>query len=107
MDIALRPDFFNNLPTVIREKQAKESGVTTEELALSTLSNSDGWNILKEYINEFVEDLNKVNDLAIAQGAPKEQIGENAIVVSLAKGVIKRILDKVEDSRQIVEEKNG
>jgi len=36
-----------------------------------------------------------------------EEIGKNTIVANLAKGVIKRILNKVKDAREQVERSDG
>jgi len=101
---AVRPDsYFSSLPNVIKDEEAKKKGTTEEERALMALSETMGWKILSEYIDRLVEDLDNVSGLAIADGATFEEIGRNTVVVNLAKGVIKRIKDKVADAKEICE----
>jgi hypothetical protein len=104
---AIRPNFFNNLPTIIRDQQAKEKGVSEEELQLYALSQSGGWRILREYTDGLLKDLDQVTTTAMQQGMAFEEIGRNAIVANLAKGVITRILQKVEDARDASERPDG
>lgn len=102
---AIKPDkIFFNLPDIVKDKEAKRRGVTDEERALAALAKSDGWGVLKEYIDLVVEGLDKKNDIAIASGTKLEEIGRNAVIISLAKGVIKQIVDKVLDSEEACEE---
>lgn len=103
---AIRPDFFQNLPTLVKEKQAKERGLTEEEQALYALCMHDGWIILREYAENLISDLESVTDIAMNQGMTFEEIGRNAIVANLAKGVITRILQRVDDARDAVEQNN-
>ena len=103
---AVRPDkFFSSLASIMRDEEAKKKGITEEERALATLSETLGWKILSEYIDYLIDDLDNVNDQAIANGATFEEIGRNTLVVSLAKGVIKRIKDKVADAKEACEGK--
>jgi len=101
---AVRPDkYFSSLPSVIKDEEAKKKGTTEEERALMALSETMGWKMLGEYIDRLVSDLDNVNDQAISSGATFEEIGRNTLVVNLAKGVIKRIKDKVSDAKEICE----
>jgi hypothetical protein len=106
-DTALRPDFFNNLPTVVKQTQAKIKGVTEEEQHLYNLSNSAGWKILEEYARGLIKDLDNVTDMAMAQGLSLEEIGRNALVANLSKGVISRVLQRVEDAVEVCEMSDG
>jgi len=103
MKQALRPEFFSNLKTIVEDQKAKAKGVSTEEQLLFSLSNHAGWRILNEYIDNIIRDLDKGTATAMAQGLPFEEIGRNAVVIDLAKGVIKNIQDKVNDAREAVE----
>ena len=47
--------------------------------------------------------MESVNELAIANGGNFEEIGKNAVVVSLAKSKLKQILNKVDDAVEAVE----
>lgn len=100
---ALRPSFFNNLPTVVRQEEAKKKGVTEEEGELYALSQSDGWRQLREYTESLLKDLDTGTATAMAQGLPFEEIGRNAVVIDLAKGIIRNIINKVEDTREAVD----
>lgn len=104
---AIKPNFFQNLPTVVKEQRAKEKGITVDEQALYALSLHDGWLVLREYAQSLIGDLENATELAMNQGMPLEEIGRNAVVASLAKGVITRILQKVEDARETAEEQPG
>lgn len=100
---ALKPDFFNRLPTLLVEESAKKADVSEEEMKLAALSNSGGWFVLEEYIDSLLKDLDQGTESAMAQGLPFEEIGRNAVVINLAKGVINRIKQKVQDGREAVE----
>ncbi len=100
---AIRPDsYFSSLPSVIKDEEAKKKGATEEERALMALSETMGWKILNEYIEHLVEDLDEVSGRSIADGATFEEIGRNTLVVNLAKGVIKRVRNKVADAKEIM-----
>jgi len=102
---AVRPDkFFSSLPSVVKDEKAKKKGATEEERALMALSETMGWKILTEYIDRLVDDLDNVNNQAISSGATFEEIGRNTLVVNLAKGIIKKVKDKVADAKEICEE---
>jgi len=103
---AVRPDsYFSSMPNVIKDEKAKKKGATKEERALMVLSETMGWKLLSEYIDRLVEDLDNVSGRAIADGATFEEIGRNTLVVNLAKGIIKRIRNKVTDAKEICEGK--
>jgi len=104
---ALRPEFFNNLPTLIKEKQAQSEVLGDEEKFLYSLSQTAGWRVLKEYTEGLLKDLDEVTNASMAQGLSLEEIGKNAIVANLAKGIIKRILEKVEDAKEAAEKPDG
>jgi hypothetical protein len=96
---ALKPDvFFANMPSLVTE--AEKKGASTEEIQLATMAESAGWKVLKEFIGRLIEDLDNKNSVSIANGLGLEEIGLNTIVVTLAKETIKRIVNKVEDSRE-------
>ena len=104
---ALKPEFFSTLPTIIKDKQAEKLGVTTEELQLHALSTSAGWKVLEQYIKDVLEDLDNITDQSMAQGLSLEDIGRNALVANLSKGLIKKIMAKVTDAREAVEKPDG
>ena len=99
-DAALRPDvFIGNLPSLVKQQEADKKGASTEEIQLAAMAESAGWTIFKEFVNEVKEELDQLNEQAIGAGKSKEEIGENAIVISLVKGVINKIINHIEDAK--------
>lgn len=98
--IAMRPDFFANFPTLQKETEAKKRGATDKEQAYYSMSLSAGWKYFDKEIDELLEEMDQLIDNSVANGMTREQIGENTIVVSLARGVIKRLRNKVQDSKE-------
>ena len=99
-DAALRPDvFIGNLPSLVKQEQATKKGASTEEIQLAAMAESAGWSIFKKFVEEVKLDLDSINEQAIGAGKSKEEIGENAIVISLVKGVIGKIINYVEDAK--------
>lgn len=104
---AVRPEFFKNLPTLLEEQQAKKKGISTEEQLYYSLSQTQGWMQLKAYIDSLIKDLDQATAKAMQQGLPFEEIGRNAVVIDLAKGIIRNILNRVEDAREAAENPDG
>ena len=102
---AIKPDkIFFSLPSLVKQKLAEKKGVTDEEMALGAMSETSGWTVLKEIIDLAVKDLDKINEGAITSGAGFEEIGRNTVVINLAKGIIKQIVDKVLDAKEAYEQ---
>ena len=105
---ALKPDFFMaNMPSLVADKVAEKKGATEEERLLYSLSKSGGWRVLEGFIQEVVNDLDKINEVAIENGATFDVVGQNAVVINLAKAIIKRIPTKVEDAKEACENPDG
>lgn len=99
-DAALRPDvFIGNLPSLVKQEQATKKGASTEEIQLAAMAESAGWSIFKKFVEEVKKELDDINEQAIGVGKSKEEIGENAVVISLTKGVINKIINYVEDAK--------
>ena len=99
---AIKPDFFMNAPAL---SNTKKTGVAIgdEEKMLYAMSKSAGWKVFENTAREAMEQLNFINKGAIAQGLPLEEIGRNAIVVSLAQEAIERLLTRVSDAVEACE----
>ena len=97
---ALKPVFIPTLPT-LEEKESE--GTSPEEQALYSLSKSRGWKVFRGIAERVMDDLNNINKLAISQGMSLEEIGRNAVVASLAQGVIEKLLNKVSDASEAVD----
>jgi len=105
---AIKPDrFFSTIQEFVGKEEKGVQGITDEEKALATMARTSGWKVLKEYVREVVESLDTINEVAIENGSSFEEVGKNTVIISLAKGVIKKIIDKVEDAREATEEKKG
>lgn len=105
--LAVRPDFFNNIPSAIQERAVKASGVSEEERHLHALSSHKGYEILKDFGDRLLEDLDKTTEMGMTQGLSLEEVGRNAVIANLAKGLIKRIFKKVEDAKEACERPDG
>lgn len=100
---ALKPNFFSQFPSIKQDEEARAKGATEEERLFYGMSNTAGWALFKELAGNLLEELDQSNDNAIAQGLPIEEIGKNAVVISLTKGIIRRLLNKVDDSKEACE----
>ncbi|MBM3120114.1 MAG: hypothetical protein FJ006_11335 [Chloroflexi bacterium] len=99
---AIKPDnVFFSLPSLAIKKEAP--GATDDEVALTAMAETDGWAVLEGFIENVSRDLDEANGVAIGQGASFEEIGKNTVVISMAKGIIGKILDKVNDAKEAVE----
>lgn len=102
---AIKPDFFLNVPSLA--KVATNESLTEEELALHAMSQTAGWKIFSNTASRAILELNDINKLAISQGLPLDEIGKNAIVVSLAQEVIERLLNRVTDASEACAKNEG
>jgi len=100
---AIKPNYFN-IPSLQADVEAQKRGITDEERQLHAMSESGGWKRLTEIKANVLNDLDQINEAAIARGATREEIGDNTIVISLVKGVIKQLWNKVEDAREAIEQ---
>lgn len=105
VETATRPDFFINVPSLVKTAKA-DTGATEEEVSLHALSTTAGWVAFKNLATQVISELGNVNKVAISQGLPLEEIGRNAIVVSLAQEAVERLLNKVLDAKEAVEGEN-
>lgn len=99
---AIKPTFFN-IPSLKLTEEAEKKGASEEETALYAMSNSKGWAIFEELAKNVLADLDQINAEAIANGSSFEEIGKNTLVISLAKDIINRLLNKVYDARDTIE----
>lgn len=101
---ALKPSFLT-MPSMNKEKDG-EGKLSDEEQALGALSETGGWVVLRNFIENLKSDLDNMNAASIASGASFEEIGKNTVVVNMSKEVIKRILSKVSDAKEAYEKVN-
>lgn len=97
-DAALRPESFT-MRKFIEEEKEEHIEPTVEEGILAAGKDKIFWKTLKEHFEESVQQLEAINESAIAAGASREQIGENAVVISQVKGVLRKIINVVDDAQ--------
>lgn len=101
---ALRPVF-----TPIKPKPVVEDikTLTEEEQVLAAGSVNKFWAVLKKQFENSILTLEQVNEQAIANGLPLEEIGRNAIVLNQVKGVLRGIINKVDDAKEMEDERGA
>lgn len=100
---AIRPDLFLNLDTLKKEREAEAKGATEEETALYSMSKTLGWKHFNRIAEDLVKELENMNDQAVMSGMTYEELGRNTVVLSLVRGIIRRLLTKVSDAREVCE----
>jgi hypothetical protein len=105
-DMALRPELFN-IPAFSQEKKSDIEEMTQDEKILAAGAEQAFWRTLKRYFDDVVKQLDQVNEEAMAQGLSLEEIGRNAVVISQVKGVLKRVVDVVQDAKDSQLEKEA
>lgn len=102
---ALKPEIFN-IPSFIREEKDEEA-LTAEEKILAAGADTSFWKTLRRNFENAIETLDQINESAMANGMPVEEIGRNAIVISQVKGVLRKIVDQVQDAKEALENERG
>lgn len=105
---ALKPDYFadvQQLRSLRTEEKAKKDGTDPEESAYHSLQRHDGWKALEKFINEIMLDLDNLTKAQMEKGASREEIGATAVTAQLGKDLLNKILNKVNDATEAVEEK--
>jgi len=97
---ALRPEIFNIKGFINQER--KDDEATVEEKILSAGADQIFWQTLKKYFDNSIQQLEQINESAIAGGMPLEEIGRNALVISQVKGVLRKIMNVVEDAKEAI-----
>lgn len=100
---AIKPDFFSNIPILSKNEELNKKGITDRDRMIYGMSQTAGWAIFAEEVQELISQLDQVNDHAIESGASYEEIGKNSVIVNLAKGIIRRMMDKVTDCKEACE----
>lgn len=98
---ALRPGSFTSIPSFIQEKGDNE--LTVEEKILASGADQTFWKTLRKHFDSSVEQLEQINESAMASGMSVEEIGRNAIVISQVKGVLRKIVNTVEDAKEALD----
>lgn len=105
---AIKPSFMTGLPIRADLSTGKPiENIGDEEKHLEALSRHSGWRVLETYIDDLMDELERITDAGMAQGLSLEEIGRNALVANLSKGMIRRIKEKVQDAKEAVDKENG
>lgn len=73
---------------------------TKDEEIFAVGADKSFWLTLKKHFENQIRQLDEINEAAIAGGMPFDEIGRNALVISQVKGVLKKIVNVVEDARE-------
>lgn len=96
---AIRPDFyFKEVPSLKEDEALVKSGTTEDEKELFLMSQTKGWKIFTDYVDQLGRELGDTSKMVISSGASMEEIGRNTVVITLAQDIIDRALNKVTDS---------
>lgn len=98
-DQALRPDFSVRAFTQPQKVEDVKT-LTEDEKVLAAGAENAFWITLKRHFDAAIIQLDQINEQAIAAGASRDQIGENTIVISLTKGVLRKIENIVSDAKE-------
>ena len=94
---AIRPSFA--VPSIKKDEEAKKVGASIEERQLYSLTNLAGWKILKEFKDRTFQEIDAATSMVISEGKSFEEIGRNTVVTNLAKDMVNKIFNKVEDAK--------
>lgn len=104
---AIKPDFIiKNMPSLKADTEAAKKGASEEERQLFNMAQSAGWKVFGEHLNNALAELDQINDIAIEQGLGFDQIGQNTVIISSTKSIIKRLLNKVTDAVDACQSEN-
>jgi hypothetical protein len=104
---ALKPEVYEDVRSVWQRKaseDAKKKGVDVEDDALATLSQLEGWEILKEHIENLKKGLDQRLAEAVLKSLGDAQIKTDAVFAVLGKELLDSVIHRVEDSRLVVDE---
>lgn len=101
---AIKPDSFAAFRQIIEsnEKQVK-SPELREEKKLYEVAISEGWQLIKQHIDNLKLEVDQINQNAMQTGASFEDIGKNSVIIQLTKDLLTKVVQKVEDAKEAVE----
>ena len=97
---AIKANYFNEFANVkALQEQKVNPGKDPEQEKLFALSQTGGWQVLKEYIERIMDELDNLTKTQMAQGVSFEEIGRSTVVKEITKDALKRIITRVQDAR--------
>lgn len=105
---AIRPNFFKEFRDIgTLTTKVDSDDFKDEDGYLYNLSVTRGWQVLNDYIISLGKQLDDLHRTKMESGADFEAIGQNAVVVELAKEFLLKIITKVDDAKQAFEERQA
>ena len=104
MHNAIHPDYFKDFKTLTK-KEDEQPIEQKEERVLADMAELAGWKVLKEYVGDLKESLDKLLSTVMEGGATYEEIGQKTIVTTLTKSYLDRVVERVEDASEALEPK--
>lgn len=105
---AIRSDFFATTQVLDLKTPDKKialgNGSSDEEVALYDLKRSGAWVVIEEMIGAMMRELDEGLTTQIETGADFDTIGKTAIIKEMVKGYLNKILVKVQDAAEAVEQ---
>ena len=101
MPQAIHSDHFQDFRVAVKEADDQPIELK-EEQALFDMSEMGGWKVLKEYITELKEILDKILQSSMESGSSFEEIGQKTIVTTLAKSYLDQVIERVENAREAI-----
>ena len=99
---AIKPDVFKSFTDIDkRTVKEKREEMDEDDVALSSLSNTRGWQVLNEYIEHLKQEMDALISAAIANGNSFEDVGKLTVVANLAKEKLYAIQKRVSDSKDV------
>lgn len=99
---AVRSDHFGDFRALIH-KADEATPEIADETRLGTLGQSEGWLLLKDYINDLKDSLDQAYKTAMESGMSYEEIGRRTIIAQLTKEYLDKVVEKVEDAKTALE----
>jgi len=103
---ATRPDFFMSL-TPKKTEELDKKGITDDEQFIYGMTQTSGWQVFTKRKEQLLKDMEAFQETAIANGTSEAEIGKNAIVISMVKGVINRLWTITDDAKEACEPNGG
>jgi hypothetical protein len=104
MKQAVRPAFFTHMPSLEKKDEEK---IPDEEQFLFGMSKTAGWDVFTKRKESLLHDMDIFQETTIASGGNEAEIGKNAIIISMVKGVIQRLWTMVDDAKEACEPSGG
>ena len=99
MSNAIHPSFFKTFKELTKEVDEQPIQIK-EEVALADIAEQAGWKVLREYIGDLKEMLDKIVQTSMASGSTFEEIGQKTMVVTLTKSYLDQVIERVENAKE-------